>query len=132
MISLEDYLSAENKKAQFLRFAIIGIFAFLIHYFIYWVCYHFMSEGLAYTLGYCLSFIANFYFSSKYTFRCKATVKRGVGFAAAHGINYLNQILLLHLFLWTGVNRAWAPMPVNCIAVPINFLLVRFVFCNHE
>lgn len=128
MSNLKDYLSADDKKAQFLRFAIIGVFAFLLHYFIYWVCYHFMSEGIAYTLGYFLSFIANFYLSSKFTFRSKATAKKGLGFAAAHGINYLNQILLLHLFLWLGIDRAWAPIPVNCVAVPINFLLVRFVF----
>lgn len=125
-------LQGDSKRSQFLRFAIIGVFAFLLHYFIYWVCYHFMTEGIAYTIGYFLSFLANFYCSSKFTFRSKATAKKGFGFACAHGVNYLNQILLLHLFLWLSVPRAWVPIPVNCIAVPINFLLVRFVFKHHE
>jgi hypothetical protein len=30
--------------------------------------------------------------------------------------------------LWLGVNENFAPIPVYCIAVPVNFMLVRFVF----
>lgn len=129
MNSIKDFLLVQdNKKAQFFRFSIIGVLAFLIHYVVYWVCYHFLSEGAAYTIGYVLSFFCNFYLSSHFTFRSKTTASKGVGFACAHALNYLNHIVLLHIFLWLGINRAWVPIPVNCIAVPINFLMVRFVF----
>jgi hypothetical protein len=43
-------------------------------------------------------------------------------------VNYLLHMLFLNLFLWIGVAEQWAPIPVYCLVVPINFLLVRTVF----
>jgi len=37
-------------------------------------------------------------------------------------------VLLLNVFLWMGVPNKLAPIPVLCIAVPVNFLMVRYVF----
>ncbi len=45
-------------------------------------------------------------------------------------MNYLLQIGLLNFFLWTGVDEVWAPLPVYAITVPVNFILVRFVFTS--
>ena len=38
------------------------------------------------------------------------------------------RIILLNVFLYLGVSKAWAPVPVFAIAIPVNFLFVRFVF----
>ena len=46
----------------------------------------------------------------------------------AHIVNYLLHMALLNLFLFMGISKTWAPIPVFAIAIPINFLLVRFVF----
>ena len=46
----------------------------------------------------------------------------------AHLTNYLIHIGLLNLFLRLGFSRPLAPIPVFLIAIPVNFLLVRFVF----
>ena len=35
---------------------------------------------------------------------------------------------LLNTFLWLGLSKTLAPIPVFAIAIPVNFLLVRFVF----
>jgi putative flippase GtrA len=37
-------------------------------------------------------------------------------------------MVLLNLFLWLGMSNELAPLPVFAIAIPVNFLLVRFVF----
>ena len=87
-----------------------------------------MNVNIAYTIGYALSFICNFYLTSYFTFKSKATVKRGLGFGIAHLVNYLLQMAFLNLFIWLGVKAEWAPIPVYMIVIPINFLLVRFVF----
>lgn len=39
-------------------------------------------------------------------------------------------MVLLAFMLWLGVPERWAPAPVYCVAVPINFLMVRYVFKN--
>ena len=113
---------------EILRFGIVGVVATLLHYVIYWILQHWINVNVAYTIGYFLSFIANYFLSAQFTFREKTTTRNGIGFAGAHLFNYLFQMVLLNIFLWLGVSKALAPPPVYCIAVPVNFILVRTVF----
>ena len=53
--------------------------------------------------------------------------KKGIGFGLSHFINYLLQVILLSIFIKLGMPDKYAPIPVFCIAVPINFLMVRLV-----
>ena len=118
--------------SEVIRFGMVGVFATLLHYGIYWVLNHYMNANVAYTIGYLLSFVCNFYLTSYFTFKSKASVKRGIGFIGAHVNNYLLQMILLNLFLYLGVNETLAPIPVYLIAVPVNFILVRWVFKHHN
>lgn len=113
---------------EILRFGIVGVVATVLHYVIYWILQHWINVNVAYTIGYFLSFIANYFLSAQFTFREKTTTRNGIGFAGAHLFNYLFQMVLLNIFLWLGVSKALAPLPVYCIAVPVNFILVRMVF----
>lgn len=121
-------LHQDNKKGEFIRFAIVGVTAAIIHYAIYFVFYHFVNVSVAYTIGYILSWFFNLYLTSKFTFHRKATLKKSAGFAGAHLINYFMHIVLLQFFLWIGIHKALAPVFVMSIATIINFFLVRFVF----
>lgn len=124
---------------QLLRFAIVGVIATAIHYGIYLLLLNVFSENtienwetIAYSIGYVISFICNFILTCIFTFRKKASAQRGVGFGLAHLVNYGLHVGLLNLFLWLGISNKLAPIPVFCIAVPVNFLLVRFVFNRKE
>ena len=119
---------AKQTFGEMARFAIVGVVATAIHYLIYWLLQRVINVNVAYTIGYLISFLANYILSARFTFRKKATASNGIGFAGAHMCNYLLQMVLLNLFLWIGVSKQWAPLPVYCIAVPVNFLLVRLVF----
>ena len=35
---------------------------------------------------------------------------------------------MLNVFIGIGISERLAPIPVYCIAVPVNFMLVRLVF----
>lgn len=118
----------KNKIHEFLRFGIVGVIATVLHYGIYLVFKDFSGMNIAYALGYFISFIANYILSACFTFRKKKSVKNGLGFCCAHLFNYLLQTGLLNLFVWIGIDSALAPIPVYCIAVPVNFTVVRFVF----
>ncbi len=111
-----------------LRFAVVGVIATATHYSMYLLLLHLFSEAIAYTIGYTISFVCNFILTCLFTFRKKANIKRGVGFGLAHLVNYCLQVSLLKAFLWIGMSNIVAPIPVYCIAVPINFILVRYVF----
>lgn len=113
---------------EFIRFVIVGILATALHYGIYFLLQRFINVNIAYTLGYALSFIANFYLTAYFTFGKKPSWSKAFGFGGAHLFNYLLHIGLLNTFLWLGLSKTLAPIPVFAIAIPVNFLLVRFVF----
>ncbi len=120
----------ERRKlgGQALRFGIVGAVATALHYGIYLLLQSVMEVNIAYTIGYVLSFLANFYLTAYFTFRSAPSWKKLTGMGGAHVVNYLLHLVLLNLFLWLGIKEEWAPFPVFAIAVPVNFLLVRWVF----
>lgn len=126
-----------EKLGEVIRFGIVGVAATVLQYVFYrlfllpipsavsTVQLHLYSS-IAMGAAYVLSFLFNFYASTHFTFKVKTNAKRGLGFAFSHGVNFSLQQLLLNFFLWTGMPEAWAPVPMFCICVPVNFLLVRF------
>ena len=127
--SIKEYwmMSVFNKRREFFRFILVGVLATATNYGIYFYLCVLMLPAIAYTIGYAISFILNFYLSNIFTFNTKPTVRKGIGFGISHFINYLLHIGLLSLFIWIGVPERWAPLPVFALVVPVNFLLVRFV-----
>lgn len=113
---------------EFIRFVMVGVLATALHYGIYFLLQRFINVNIAYTLGYVLSFIANFYLTAYFTFGKKPSWSKAFGFGGAHLFNYLLHIGLLNTVLWLGLSKTLAPIPVFAIAIPVNFLLVRFVF----
>ena len=113
---------------EFIRFGVVGVLATALHYGIYYFLQSFINVNVAYTTGYVISFIVNFYLTSYFTFGTTPSWKKLVGMGGAHLVNYLLHIILLNVFLYLGVSKAWAPVPVVAIAIPVNFLFVRFVF----
>ena len=125
------YYIKKIKKSHVLeivRFGIVGCIATALHYIIYYILKIWLNLNIAYIIGYVTSFIGNYFLSSYFTFNKKANLKSGIGFSGAHLFNLLFQVLLLNIFTYIGINENIAPIPVYAIAVPVNFLLVRFVF----
>ena len=108
--------SQRQKLGEVVRFGIVGALATLLQYAIYSVMLLWCSPSLSMTVGYVLSFIFNFVASTRFTFKV----------ALSHVVNYLLQMATLHFFLWVGVSERLAPIPMFCICVPVNFVLVRF------
>ena len=113
---------------EFLRFGITGVISTAVHYAIYWVLQHWVNVNVAYTVGYVLSFLMNYWMTAHFTFKERTSGKNAVGFGGAHLVNYCLHIVLLNFFLWLGLSRELAPLGVYAIAIPTNFVLVRYVF----
>lgn len=126
-----------EKLGEVVRFGIVGGLATVLQYVIYLAMMpalvHFIPKmgdhslaTTANTVAYIVSFIFNFFASTRYTFKVKANAKRGAGFTLSHVVNYTMQTLCLNLFVGLGLAKQWAMIPTLCICIPINFLLVRF------
>ena len=115
-----------QKLGEVVRFCIVGVLATLLQYAIYTVLLLWCSPSLSMTVGYILSFIFNFIASTRFTFKVETNARHGAGFALSHVVNYLLQMATLNFFLWIGVSKTLAPIPMFCICVPVHFVLVRF------
>ena len=118
----------KEQIGEMVRFSIVGVLITVIHYAVYWLLQLVVNVNIAWTAGYIAGFVVNYYLSARYIFREKATAQNGAGFGGAHLVNYFLQMSLLNFFLWLGWSAEWAPVGVYAISIPVNFLLVRFVF----
>lgn len=121
-------MQKKQQLGEIIRFGIVGVLAVAIHYAVYWLLQHWINVNVAYSLGYFISFLVNYYLSAHFTFREHTSARNGAGFAGAHVFNYFLQLGLFNFFLWVGLHRLIAPFAVLLIAVPTNFVIVRFVF----
>lgn len=124
----------DEKYAQFIRFCINGCLAVTIQYVVYWLLlYAWPAEGglwtnIAYTLSYIVSFCCNFVLTSYWTFHSRPSWKRLTGFGGSHIINFFLQIAFLNMYMWIGIPRQFAAILAMGSAVPVNFLMLRFVY----
>lgn len=79
----------KQKLGEVIRFGIVGVLATILQYAIYWLLIRWFNPSVAMTIGYLISFAFNFVASTRYTFRVKASAKRGAGFAFSHAVNYV-------------------------------------------
>lgn len=125
---MNKLLENKEKLFEFIRFCIVGAIAAGIHYAIYYFLQAYINVNVAYTTGYLISLICNFFLTSYLTFRSVPSVGKVMGFGGSHLINYLIHIFLFNFFLYIGISKILAPVLVLAVAVPINFLLLRRVF----
>lgn len=128
---LRGIMESDRKTVEFVRFGMVGVVATLTHYGLYrLLLLTQMNENVAYTIGYFMSFMLNFVLSSFFTFHTRPTAVKFVRFLSSHGINYLLHMVLFNLYLHLGVSAELAPLFVYMVAVPVNFVLVRFAMLN--
>jgi putative flippase GtrA len=118
----------QKKRGQFVRFIVTGTTATVVLYGVYYLLLLLMPLNPAYSIGFAVSFAVNFLMTSVYTFRSRPTVKGFVGFAGQQVFNYVMQLGCLNFFVWLGMAKEIAPIPVFIIILPINFILLRLVF----
>ena len=127
---IKSVFHSKSKRYQFIRYCTVGSLAAGIHYGVYFVLqeYELVNLNIAYTIGYATSFICNFFMTSYFTFRSNPSLKNALGFGGSHLVNYLIHMGLFNLFLSLDVNQEIAPLFVLAVAVPVNFVMLRFVF----
>lgn len=134
-----NYINNLNIR-EFIRFAIVGSLAALIHYAVFLLVLFFVGKewnnignidwqtNFAYSVGYALSLVFNLFLTSRYTFRARITAPRFLLFITSHGVNYLIHKCLFNFYLFLGIAN-WLLLPlVLVIAVPANFIMVRTSF----
>lgn len=125
---MKNFAKKIIKNSEPIRFIIVGAIATILHYVSYYFLCYIMHVNIAYTIGYALSLCVNFILSAKFTFRATTSFHHGMGFVFSHMFNYSLQMIVLNIMLYYGVSDSIAPIFVYIFCVPINFILVRYVF----
>ena len=127
---IKSVFHSKSKRYQFIRYCTVGSLAAGIHYWVYFVLqeYELVTLNIAYSIVYETRFIFNFFMTSYFTFRSNPSLKKALGFGGSHLVNYLIHMGLFNLFLSLDVNQEIAPLFVLAVAVPVNFVMLRFVF----
>lgn len=128
-MSVKQYIQSGSKKAEVVRFALVGGFCTVLQYGLYVVFVHPVGVPavVATIISYAISFIANFVLSSFFTFKSDPNAKKGLAFALSHLINLGMQTGLVAIFKEI-VGPTLALLPALGICVPLNYFMVRFAF----
>lgn len=126
-MDLKKFVNDSGRKAEVLRFALVGGFCTLLQYGIYVVFIHAVGVPAVVStmISYAISFVANYLLSSFFTFHSDPNAKRGIAFTASHLINMGMQTGLVAIFKGI-VGPTLALLPALAICVPLNYFLVRF------
>ncbi len=117
---------------RIVRFGITGTLSTLLHYGVYLIALLWTLPAVAYTLGYGVGLCFNYAMTTRFTFRKAPTRRNAAGFVASHVVNYLLELAVLYLFLWAGVEERLAGILTLMVVVPVNFLILRFVFVRGD
>lgn len=126
---MKNLNKVEGKKGELIRFGLVGSFCAGLQYGLYVVFLRAVGVPavIATLISYAISFIANFFLSSFFTFHSSPNSRRGLGFTLSHLVNMGLQTGLVAIF--KGImNPTLALLPALAICVPVNFILVRTVF----
>lgn len=127
----QQVLKSTNKYAEMVRFALVGGFATVLQYGIYVVFVNAVKVPAVPStmISYAISFIANFFLSSYFTFRSSPNALKGLAFTLSHIINMGMQTGMVAIFKGL-VGPTLALLPAIAICFPINFFLVRYAFTS--
>lgn len=128
-MSHRNWLTGSGKREEIIRFCLVGGFCTCLQYGVYVVFVNAVKVPAVVStmISYAISFIANFFLSSNFTFHSKANAGRGVAFTISHLINMGMQTGLVAIFKGI-VGRTLALLPALAICVPLNYVMVRFAF----
>lgn len=90
-----------------------------------------LYTNIAYTLSYIVSFCCNFIITSYWTFHSRPSWKRLIGFGSSHIVNFFVQLAFLNVYLYIGIPKEWSALLAMGSAVPINFMMLRWVYKPH-
>lgn len=125
-MKMSEMTKSPNIK-EILRFGITGVVSTLVTYAVYYLMLFWLNASISFTIGYVVAFIVNYIMTVSFTFKVKASAKNGTGFIVSNIINYGFCMMFLNLFIWSGLSKQVAPIPMYAICIPINYLIVRFV-----
>ncbi|MBD5310123.1 MAG: GtrA family protein [Bacteroides sp.] len=132
-MKIKDIINGNSRLSEIVRFGMVGGLATVLQYGVYVVFVHAVFGGrravVASLISYAISFVANFFLSSYFTFHTRPNARKGIGFTLSHLVNMGLQTGLVAIFKEI-IGPTLALLPALAICIPVNYFLVRFAFTS--
>ena len=121
------------KYRSAVRFVLVGALGTGIQYGIYYLLLdifqrHWQDLGIltsvAFTAGFIIEMICNYFITSFYTFKMRPSWKNAGGFLFGRAINYVLQLLLLNLLIWLHISEEYSGILAIMLAGVINYFVL--------
>ncbi|MBO5361874.1 MAG: GtrA family protein [Paludibacteraceae bacterium] len=121
------------KYRSAVRFVLVGALGTGIQYGIYYLLLdifqrHWQDLGIltsvAFTAGFIIEMICNYFITSFYTFKMRPSWKNAGGFLFGRAINYVLQLLLLNLLIWLHLSEEYSGILAIMLAGVINYFVL--------
>ena len=121
------------KYRSAVRFMLVGALGTGLQYGVYYLlleCFQRQWGGVAiltsvaFTTGFVVEMICNYFLTSYYTFRVKPSLKSIGGFLMGRALNYVIQLLFLHILIWLHISEEWAGIVAILLAGVINYFVL--------
>ena len=131
MKTLTGHLPKKYRSA--VRFVLVGALGTGLQYGIYYMLLGvFQQHGpevmiltsLAFTIGFVMEMICNYFLTSFYTFRVRPNWKNAGGFLVGRALNYVIQLILLNCLIWLHMSEEWAGIAAIALAGVINYFVL--------
>ena len=131
MKTLTRHLPLKDRSA--VRFVLVGAFGTGLQYGIYYLLLNFFQKqwpevgiltSLAFTIGFVMEMICNYFLTSFYTFKVRPNWKNAGGFLFGRAINYVIQMLLLNALIWLHMSEEFAGILAIALAGVINYFIL--------
>ena len=115
------------------RFVLVGALGTGLQYGIYYLLLMVFQRqwpevgiltSVAFTAGFIIEMVCNYFLPSFYTFRVRPTWKNAGGFLFGRAINYVIQLLFLNLLIWLHFSEELAGIAAIALAGVINYFVL--------
>lgn len=131
MKTLTGHLPMKYRSAA--RFVLVGALGTGVQYGIYYLLLTVFQRqwpdvgiltSVAFTVGFVVEMVCNYFLTSYYTFKVKPSLKNIGGFFIGRALNYVIQLLFLHMMIWLHVSEEWAGIVAIMLAGVINYFVL--------
>ena len=122
------------KYRSAIRFVLVGAFGTGLQYGIYYLLLMLFQQQwgggalfttVAFTAGYVIEMVCNYFLTSFYTFRVRPSWKNAGGFLLGRTANYFIQLLFLNILIWLHISEEASGILAIVLAGVINYFVLR-------
>lgn len=122
------------KYRSAVRFVLVGALGTGLQYGIYYLLLVVFQTkwpevalltSVAFTAGFIIEMVVNYFLTSFYTFKKTPTWKNAGGFLLGRALNYGIQLLFLNVMIWLHMSEEWAGIVAIMLAGVINYFVLR-------